>query len=253
MRSPRFHRSRLRPHAHAPIGAGMCMVIVAASAQAQDAVSGSVALTSDYRVRGLSQTNGEPAVQGGVHANFDPGWFIGVWTSTIDRNRGPSASLEVDGYAGFAWSFAEDWAAKLTFTHYWYPDDPLPARYDYDELSASLAYRGQLVATATWSPNTTHFGYYRNRRQVERGATLSYELTGFQPLTALLGLTAGIGYHDLQELFGAGYWYWNLGLSCTMGPLRFDLSHIDSDGTAQRLFGKSMTNAGWTAAVSWRF
>lgn len=236
-----------------PIGVGLWAAALTSPVLAQDVVGGSIVLASDYRVRGLSQTRGEPAVQGGIHASFDTGWFVGAWASTIDRSRGSSAPLELDTFAGFAWSLDDDWAAKLTLTHYWYVDDPLPARYDYDELSASLVFRGQLVATVSWSPNSTHFGYHAARWQVERGATFSYELTGVQPLNQVIGLTAGVGYYDLQQLFGTGYWYWNVGMSCAMGPLRLDVAHIDSDDTAQRLFGSPMTQPGWTAAISWRF
>jgi uncharacterized protein (TIGR02001 family) len=230
-----------------------CGTLLAPCANAQDVWGGLLAVTSDYRVRGISQSRGEPAVQGGLHTRFNPGWFVGVWASTMDRSAGSSASSEVDAYVGFGWSFAPEWNAKLSLTHYWYPNDPANADYDYDELSASLAYRGQLIATVSWSPNTTYFGYGNERWQAAEGASSSYELIGLHPLTPSISLTAGVGYNDLRRMFGAGYWYWNAGLSCAMGPVQLDLTRIDSDAMAQELFGSTLTEAGWSAAISWRF
>jgi uncharacterized protein (TIGR02001 family) len=214
---------------------------------------GSIAVTSDYRVRGISQTRGEPAVQGGLHFRSNSGWMAGVWASTIDRARGPSATSEIDAFLGFAWTLAPDWDARISLTHYWYPNDPARTRYDYDEISASIAYRAQLVATISFSPNTAYFGYHERRWQAERGASTSYELTGMHPLTSSLSLTGGVGYNDLSRLFDRGYWYWNAGIAYAMGSVRLDLSRIDSDGAAERLFGYAATDSGWSAAISWRF
>jgi uncharacterized protein (TIGR02001 family) len=230
-----------------------CAALFASSVHAQDMWGGSLAVTSDYRVRGISQSGGEAAVQGGMHARFSPGWVVGIWASTMDRSSGSSASSEVDAYAGFGWSIAPEWTAKVSLTHYWYPNDPASANYDYDELSASLGYRGQLIATVSWSPNSTYFGYRDDQWLATEAASSSYELTGLHPLTASISLTAGIGYNDLRRAFGAGYWYVNAGVSYAMGPVQLDLARIDTDAAAQELFGSTLTDAGWSAAISWRF
>lgn len=235
------------------VGAGVCCALLASPAQAEDAWGGSLALTSDYRIRGISQTRGKPAAQGGLHARWGERWFAGVWASTIDRNRGPSATSEIDAYLGMAFQLAPDWDAKLSFTHYWYPNDPARTRYDYDEISASIAYRAQLVATVSWSPNTAYFGYNDYRWAAQRAPSASYELTAAQPINASLSLIGGVGYNDLTRLFGRGYWYWNAGVSYALGPVRLDVTRIDSDAAAETLFGSTLTDAGWSAAISWQF
>ncbi len=61
---------------------------VATPAFAQDeaatpfTVSGSVALVSDYRFRGVSQTDEEMAIQGGVTVSHAGGLYAGTWAST---------------------------------------------------------------------------------------------------------------------------------------------------------------------------
>jgi uncharacterized protein (TIGR02001 family) len=229
----------------------MFAAVLPFKSHAQDAWGGSLAITSDYRVRGLSRTQGDAAFQGGLHAQLAPGWIVGAWASTIDRNN--RTAVEVDAHTGYAWSVADDWDAKVVVTHYWYPNDRALANYDYDEISASIAFRSQFAANVTYSPNTRYFARYQGSWHSEEGESLSYELTGLQPITPSLGFTAGVGYNDLSRIFEAGYWYWNAGVSYAMGPIQLDVSRIDSDATAQQLFGSKLTEAGWSAAISWRF
>jgi len=226
---------------------------VTAPVSAQDTWGGSITLTSDYRVRGLSKTLGDAAIQGGLQAQVTQGWVIGAWASRVGRDRGRTSALEVDAFTGYLWKIALDWDAKVTATHYWYPNDPAAASYDYDELAASLIFRSQLVATIAWSPNVEYFSRYQGDWNADSGRSIAYELSGVQPLTSALSLTAGVGYNDLSQIVDLGYWYWNVGVSYAMGPLQLDVSRIDSDANAEALFGSTTTEAGWSAALSWRF
>ena len=47
-------------------------------------VSANVALTSDYRFRGVSLSNGDPAIQGGIDVGHDSGFYVGTWASSIE-------------------------------------------------------------------------------------------------------------------------------------------------------------------------
>jgi uncharacterized protein (TIGR02001 family) len=229
------------------------LLLIPNRSHGQDAWGGSITVTSDYRVRGLSKTRGEAAIQGGLHAQLLQGWFVGAWASTVSRDRGRDSALEVDAYTGYGWNVAKDWDAKVVLTHYWYPDDPAQATYDYDEVSTTLAFRSQIFATLAWSPNVKYFSRYQGSWHAEEGASTSYELSGLQPITASLSIIAGVGYNDLRQIFDAGYWYWNAGVSYALGSVQLDVSRIDSDATAEQLFGSIATEAGWSAAISWRF
>jgi uncharacterized protein (TIGR02001 family) len=215
-----------------------------------DRVGGSLGVVTDYLSRGISQTRGSPAIQGGLHARLPAGWVIGAWSSMVKLNPGHGATLEVDLHAGHLWALNDDWSSKLAVTHYMYPNDTRQVRYDYDELSASLSYRSRIIATATWSPNTSRYsnGYVASRRNAA-----SYELAMLQPLSGSWSLAAGAGYYDLTDLFGEGYWYWNVGFTYSLGNVQLDLSHIDTDHTATRLFGYEVAGSSWSGAVTWRF
>lgn len=71
------------------------------AAQAVD-LTGNVGLTSDYRFRGISQSQNNMAVQGGVDLTTDAGFYVGNWNSSISSTQYPNAAgVESDVYAGY--------------------------------------------------------------------------------------------------------------------------------------------------------
>jgi len=64
-------------------------------------MDGGVNLTSDYLWRGVSQTQGNTAVQWDLQAD-KKGFYAGTWGSQVDF--GTDASIEYDFYGGYAWS-----------------------------------------------------------------------------------------------------------------------------------------------------
>jgi uncharacterized protein (TIGR02001 family) len=68
-------------------------------------VTANVTVVSDYRYRGISQSNMKPAIQGGFDYAHESGFYIGNWNSSIswigDLNPGVSAPIEMDFYGGF--------------------------------------------------------------------------------------------------------------------------------------------------------
>lgn len=219
-------------------------------ARAADDWGGSLGITTEYLSRGISQTRGAPAIQGGLHAKLPDGWIIGTWASTVDLNPGRGATYEIDLHVAKLWNLNEDWSARLGATHYLYPNDIQWRRYDYDEVSASMSYQSRIIATASWSPNTSRRS---NDQFVSRRRTWAYELALLQPVTNIWSLAAGVGYYDLTDLFDRGYWYWNAGVTCALGGLQLDLSHINTDHTAVHLFGYDIAGNHWSAALTWRF
>jgi len=66
-------------------------------------VSGSVALVSDYRFRGVSQSDKAMAVQGGVTATHESGAYVGTWGSSLAGwGQFGGANMELDLFAGYA-------------------------------------------------------------------------------------------------------------------------------------------------------
>lgn len=108
-----------------------------------------VGFTTDYLVRGISQTSGNPAIQGGIDYAHASGLYAGVWGSNVswitDFGATGSASMELDTYAGFRNSFAEDFSYDIGFIRYNYLGSYTPAagtvKADTDEIYGALGYK----------------------------------------------------------------------------------------------------------------
>jgi uncharacterized protein (TIGR02001 family) len=213
-------------------------------------VGGTIGVTNDYVYRGISQTSGNPALQADLHYRTPKGWIFGAWGSHADLRDGEGPQSEVDIYLGRSWTLNADWDARVTLTHYMYPGDSRQLKYDYDEVVTTLGYRSRLFATVAWSPNVTR---YANGPWVDDATALSYELAASQPLFSRLSALAGVGYYDLPSKLDADYWFWNAGVSCTVGHAQLIVSYIDTDSNASRAFGYQTTGGRWAGTVAWRF
>ncbi len=66
-------------------------------------VAYNVGAVSEYRYRGLSQTNGDPAIQGGADYAHSSGFYLGAWASNISwiKDNGYDGNVELDLYGGY--------------------------------------------------------------------------------------------------------------------------------------------------------
>lgn len=101
-----------------------------AAAPAIAASSGTLALTSDYLFRGISQTNQKPALQGGIEYAHNGGFYAGAWGSNIswlsDYSNAAtpiSSSAEIDLYAGWRGNLGESLKLDAGVYTYYYPGD----------------------------------------------------------------------------------------------------------------------------------
>ena len=84
-------------------------------------ITGNLGLVSSYRFRGIDQTFGKPAIQGGVDYSHSSGFYAGNWDSNVNEGAGyPSGNLEMDFYGGWkkAWG---DWGLDVGAIYYYYP------------------------------------------------------------------------------------------------------------------------------------
>jgi hypothetical protein len=102
-------------------------------------LSGNVAVYSDYSFRGISQTQRDAAIQGGVDWNHDSGLFVGFWGSPVDFTNASgtrNAYMESDWYGGFQGAI-DSWSYKLSSTYFYYPG---ASTFDYWEFGAFTGY-----------------------------------------------------------------------------------------------------------------
>jgi uncharacterized protein (TIGR02001 family) len=109
---------------------------LAAPASAQDAkVAFNVGVTSDYVFRGYSQTNEDPAIQGGVDLTAGS-FYAGAWASNVDF--GDDTDAEVDVYGGYR-TEAGGFALDFGVIGYLYAGEPDGADYNYAEFKAAAS------------------------------------------------------------------------------------------------------------------
>src|SRR5215510_13079620 len=98
----------------------------APAAPATPAVTGNIALVSDYRFRGITQTFEEPALQGGFDYAHASGLYLGNWNSNVSQGAGyPGGNLEMDFYGGWKKAFG-DFGLDVGFIYYYYPGTDSP-------------------------------------------------------------------------------------------------------------------------------
>jgi uncharacterized protein (TIGR02001 family) len=221
-------------------------------AWAEGSVGGSVDLTSDYIYHGLSESQGNPALQGDIHYRSDSGAaaaenFIGLWGSTISRSA-TGGTYELNAYLGRTFLINSDSSATLSYVHYAYPDDHGKPRYDYDEFAAGWAYQDRLFATIAWTPDTAR---YAERESGRCCRTLSYDIALHQSLGHALTLSAALGYDELDG--ASGYAYWNGGIAYSIGSWQLDLSYFAMQRRAESLYGPVLAGDRLVGTIVWRF
>ena len=119
----------------------LALMMVSGISLAQAQVSGNASLTSDYRFRGISQTQNAPAVQGGIDYNHKSGLYVGNWNSSVSSQLYTNgAGVESDLYAGFKKEVYKDITLDVGSMNYFYPraTNGTSTNFDTNELYAGV-------------------------------------------------------------------------------------------------------------------
>ena len=186
-------------------------------------LDGSLAVTSDYRFRGISQSNNDVALQGSINLNHVSGLHAGVWGSSIDFNEVEveDATLELDYTAGYAFSVS-DVAVDVGYIYYTYPNDGSNDNNDYGEIYAAADWKGANVGV-----NWTDDGYAKSGKATYVFAGYSYD---FGPVT--VGAQVGETFLDTATFANGDDKYFNFEVSATvtlLEKLDVEVAYIGTD------------------------
>lgn len=199
-------------------------------------ISGNVALTSDYRFRGISQSDESAAIQGGFDMEFSPGFYIGTWGSSVDFDcndddcGGYDGSLELDYYAGWSSSIGDtNFGIDVGYIYYDYPGDN-GDEGDYQEFYVAGSWKDFSVSvnySDDYYAETGDFFYY--------AADYSFSFSD----NFSLGLH--VGYSDLDEKGFLededSYTDYSVSLTYSVAGVDLSVAYVGTDLDDEDVFG----------------
>ncbi len=214
-------------------------------------VTGSAAIASDYRFRGVSQSDQELAVQGGITLAHESGFYVGAWGSNLAGwGTFGGANMELDVIGGYKTALAGNATLDIGLTWYMYPGGA--DKTDFAEtyakltgtsgpatLTAGVAYAPKQQAIGKWYATGADAArsVYTDPGAKDDNLYLWGDAAVALPNTPITA-KAHIGHSRGQDGLGPNatavaptgrYWDWSLGADVTWRNLTFNVSYVDTD------------------------
>ena len=193
-------------------------------------LTGNLNLVSEYRYRGISQTDLRPAVQGGFDYAHASGVYVGTWGSNIswlsDAGAGSGSSVELDFYGGFRNTIG-DFGYDVGVLYYYYPGN-----FDvWTSAGNPKPSTTELYIAGSWKMLTLKYSYaLTDLFGVKDSEGSNYlDLTGNFDIGAGFMLGAHAGYQKVKNAGDCSYTDWKLGVSKEFVGLNWGLNYVDTN------------------------
>jgi len=180
-------------------------------------ITANVGIFSQYIFRGLSQTAGKPAVQGGFDWAHSSGFYAGTWGSNIswleDFGLYTKSSLEWDFYGGYKNNFpgSDDWNYDVGTLYYYYPGTQVsgaPSAQTW-EIYGAIGWK--------WVSFKTSYNLKNYFAVPDTDGTWYFDLSGTYPIGDTgWALVGHVGRADVHGVSIASYTDWKAGFSYTV-------------------------------------
>ena len=207
--------------------------LFAGSAAMAGDFSYNIGVQSNYIWRGVSQTNNEAALQGGI--DYKKGnFYAGTWLSNVNfaGTGGTTANTEMDLYAGIAPTVGA-WSFNLGAYYYTYPN---AKGVTFGELQTDVSH--------SWGKGTIGVNMFTPIDTLERPYV---EIAASYPLTDKLSISGAIGDCNGDSAnakeshcngVAKGYATWNAGLTYALTPsLGLDVRYSENGMNARDVNG----------------
>ncbi|MGK2912143.1 MAG: TorF family putative porin [Sphingobium sp.] len=215
-------------------------------------VTGGATVVSDYRFRGISQTDKKFAVQGTFTVAHESGFYATVWGSSIDDYVANGGDQEIDLIGGWAKDF-NGTKLDVGVLYYYYPGSN-GANTDFVEPYVAVSHTfGPVSAkvSAAYAPKAKALTVGNGK---EDNLYTALDLGAAVPetpisLSAHLGHSFGPSYLTI----GKEYTDWSVGASYTWNHLTFGVSYVDTDKSLFLTNGRNVSKAGVVGSVGVAF
>jgi uncharacterized protein (TIGR02001 family) len=180
--------------AAATLSSGTALAQAPAPAAAPDfTVTGSFGITSDYRFRGVSQNDLDPAFQGGFDLAHSSGLYVGTWGSNVSTWTAGTGSFEMDLYGGYRTSVG-DVGVDIGAIAYKYPGTTASGRSETEEMYVGLSY-----GPATFKTYYVLGKDYFASGGTDNSGTMYYDLSLSYEIMPKLVASVHAGYTDYKK------------------------------------------------------
>ena len=171
-------------------------------------VTGNITLASEYRFRGIDQTFGKPAIQGGFDYSHASGIYLGNWNSNVSQGAGfPGGNIEMDFYGGYKKAFG-DFGVDVGFIYYAYPGtDP---KIDNKEIYIGGSWK--FLSAKLFYSLDDYFSVRGDNDQSTKGTTY-LDVAANHDLGSGWGLVAHYGRTNFKHVSDGSYSDWKLGVT----------------------------------------
>ncbi|MBU0782281.1 MAG: TorF family putative porin [Gammaproteobacteria bacterium] len=241
-----------------------CTFGAVSTAQADVTTTANANITTDYKFRGISQTNAGPAFQGGFDAAFSNGFYVGNWNSNINNLGAGSSGLEMDFYGGYAGEFSGI-GYDVGALYYFYEGYNQGTGPDADtlEVYGKLSYAGA-YAKLSVAASDDYFAFTAANGSTDQGGSTYLDLGYSFALSEQLSLAAHYGLttfdKDMANLrAGTGtidsYADYSIGATYAISPkYSVTAAYIETDDDAQALINNDdLTDGSLVVTFSAKF
>ena len=170
---------------------------------------------SDYRFRGISLSDKDPAFQPGITISHESGFYVSAWGSNVAGLGGDG--IEIDYIAGFSHDVGNI-TLDVNATYYTYPG---ANSFNYLDLIGRVSApvgKGEVGLTIAYAPSQANIGSVDNTYVAIDGSIP----LGDTPLS----LNGSFGFEN--GAFGDNKKDWSLGVSAELGKLTLGVAYVDT-------------------------
>ena len=240
----------------------LALVAIAGFSSAHAQLTGNLGLTSDYRFRGISQSQNAPAIQGGIDYAHSSGLYIGNWNSSVSSQVYTNGSgVESDIYGGFKKDVYKGLTIDLGTYNYFYPRANVATtgkEFTTNELYAGVGYDAKQFGAYTVKYSHAVSDYFG---VADSTGTQYFQADAVVPVPVVknLSFVAHVGRTDVANNAQLNYNDFNAGLAYDLNgwivsaKYYWNTSMSSGFATANTVNGQGLTNSTAVVAVTRTF